>query len=375
MTQPTNNGRFNPKNALPTRFGRLQEIRNIVEQKKLRRLVRKAGFKKRSGYKLDELIKAGVLAKCTGAKAVLEVSHTIKDPAICCSASNSTMSRVYEYGEECKVKKLWWGITRGFRLGRGKVWLIDGTFIRVYGDKFEFVAEGWDSSEGKISLGYLLINVYDLVNNQPIFQVLLPGNASEKVQFTKVLSEAMGVCDRKPQVLVFDRGFLSKDNLKWLDERGILWVSVALQNMNISRRSKARKPKTWFDHYEMSNLVKGYWRKYGSLNLVKDETIEDGKLVEVRYLVGSPVLSAEDIIRFYERRWMIEEYHKQIRELGLNVLPTGKFDGLRLHVVLVALVFIILHSFASGAGIIRKSVKTIIRCISVAALVFVEGVS
>ena len=65
----------------------------------------------------------------------------------------------------------------------------------------------------------------------------------------------------------------------------------------------------------------------------------------------------------------IEEYHKQLRALGLNVLPTGRFDGLKLHVLLVVLAYLLLHSVERILQCIGKSVITIMRAVCVAGLV------
>jgi len=76
MSKTWINGSSIPKNALPTRFGNLGSVKNAVKQKKLRRLLRKAGFVKRSGHVLDKLVEDIVLAICTGSSGKDYVQKT-----------------------------------------------------------------------------------------------------------------------------------------------------------------------------------------------------------------------------------------------------------------------------------------------------------
>ena len=107
---------------------------------------------------------------------------------------------------------------------------------------------------------------------------------------------------------------------------------------------------------------------FGSMLIARDDTIVNGKITSWRVLVGSCELSAERIILLYEKRWAIEEYHKQIKALGLNFLPNGKFLGLLLHVLLVVLSYLLLHSVEKVLHCIGKSVVSIIRRLCVAGI-------
>jgi len=354
---------------LPTKFGSLGSVKDAAREKKLKRLVRRAGFSRRSGYQPDKLIEARVLATCTGAKPTLAASQAIKDPAIGCKASNSTMSRLYSCSDERRAKKLGWGIARSFRLGRGRIWALDGTFLRVFGKRFEKAARGYDSLHDETSLGYLFATVFDLASKRPVFWTLLPGNASEKLLLQPLMEAAMKACGRRPDIIVFDRGYLSKENVRWIGAHGLQWVSRAFVKMQVSDASKSLTPKTWFEYYEMGNCRDVYWAKCGPVRIVKDEDIDDGRVIDTRYLVGSTGLDAARMISLYGMRWDIEEYHKQLRAIGLNVLPTGKFEGIRLHVLMVALAYILLHTVAGFLKVFGKSVVTIVRRICIAALV------
>jgi hypothetical protein len=356
-------------NALPTRFGNLGHAKDVARRKKLKRLLRKSGFAKRSGHPLEGIIEAIVLATCTGSQCTLAASEQIKDPAIACNASRATLNRAYGYATEENVKHALHALLPGFRKRKGNVWIVDGTFIHVHGDSFELAEYGHDSSEGGISRGYLLLNVIDLAAKKPVYWLLMPGNASEMKLFQRVLTEAMGASGDKPGVVVFDRGFLSRDNLNFLKEAGIHWVTQAEANMKVSSKNRYTTPRDWFEYYETGKSREVYWKGYGAMLMAKDEDIRDGKLISWRVIIGSPELTPGQIIPLYGKRWAIEEYHKQLRALGLNVLPTGRFDGLKLHVFLVVLAYLLLHAVERVLHCIGRSVVTIMRALCVAGLI------
>jgi len=367
---PTRESNVNrSKNQLPTRFGNLGGVKGVAKRKKLRRLLRKAGFVKRSGHSLDRLIEDIVLAICTGSKGTLEAAHNAHDPAVGCAASNAALNRVYGYAGDENVKQAMRSLLPGFRRKKSGIWIFDGTFLHVHGEKFELAARGYDSHEGKINLGYLLMNVVEMGSRKPIHWRLLPGNASEKVLFRQVLAEAIEAAGEKPLIVVIDRGYVSKENLKHLDGLGIRWVSQADADMKVSSSNRTCIPKDWFEYYEMGNSRKVYWTEYGSLLIVKDEKIVDRKLVDWRVLIGSRSLLPERIITLYKKRWDVEEYHNQLREIGLNELPTGKFAGLQLHVLLVVLAYLLLHCTETVLNCLGKSVETIVRAICIAGMV------
>jgi hypothetical protein len=353
---------------LPTRFGNLGHVKGVAKRKKLKRSLQKSGFVKRSGHCLDGVLEAITLAICTGSQGTLAASDCVGDSMITCKASRATLNRAYGYATDENVKRAIRSLLPGFRKRKGSVWIVDGTFIHVHGDGFELAELGHDSSEGKINPGYLLLNVFDLAAKKPVYWLLLPGNASEMTLFPRVLTEAMDAFG-KPGIVVFDRGFLSHDNLNFLKHEGIRWVTQAEANMKVSSKNRYTTPRDWFDYYEMGKSREVYWKGYGAMLMAKDEDIRDGKLVGWRVIIGSPELTPGQIISLYNKRWAIEEYHKQLRALGLNVLPTGRFDGLKLHVFLVVLAYLLLHAVERVLHCIGRSVVTIMREICVAGLV------
>jgi hypothetical protein len=343
-------------------------VKDVAERKKLKRQLRKSGFVKRSGYSLDELLEAVILSICTGTEGTLAATHRSSDPMINCRASNATFSRAYSYATEENVQKAMLSMLPGFRKRKNGVWIVDATFLHVHGKNFERAAYGYDSNEDKINMCYHLVNIMDLGAKAPVYWKLLPGNSLEMSLFRDFLTEAMDVCGEKPKIVVFDRGYVSKENLRFLDERGILWASQSVAKMKVSCHSKSRTPKEWFEYYA-EKVRKVYWKGYGSMLMVRDDTVKDGKLVDWRVLIGSPKLAPGRIILLYKKRWAIEEYHKQLREIGLNELPTGRFAGVCLHVLLVVLAYLLLHCVEGILDCIGKYVRTIIRMVCVAAMV------
>jgi len=372
MVQPGTNGSSTPKNQLPTGFGNLDSVRSAAKSKKIRRLLRKSGFVKRSGHALDKLLESTILAICTGTQGTLAATHRSRDPAINCAASNATFSRAYGYATEDNVRKAMLSLLPGFRMKKNGVWIIDATFLHVHGKKFERAVYGYDSNDDRINMGYHLVNIIDMGARAPVFWKLLPGNTLEVTIFREILAEAMKSCGEKPQIVVFDRGYVSKENLCFLRERGIFWVSQSVEKMKLAARTRSHTPKEWFEYYETGKSCKLYWKGYGGMLIVRDDTIENGKLVDWRVLIGSPELPPERICMLYEKRWGIEEYHKQLRAVGLNELPTGKFAGICLHILLVVLAYLLLHCVEAVVNCIGRSVETIIRAICVAALIAPE---
>ena len=368
MTQLEDIGSSNRKNALPTRFGKLANVKSVSKEKKLKRLLRKSGFMKRSGHCLDGILEAIVLTICTGSQGTLAASDHGRDTVIACSASRATLNRAYGYATDENVKRAICSLLPGFRKRRGSVWIVDGTFIHVHGDGFELAELGHDSTEGKINPGYLLLNVFDMSSKKPVYWLLMPGNTSEMKLFPRVLSEAMDFAG-KPGIVVFDRGFLSHDNLNFLRREDIRWVTQAEANMKVSSSNRYTTPRDWFEYYEMGKSREVYWKGYGAMLMAKDEEIRDGKLINWRVIIGSPELTPGQIVSLYNKRWAIEEYHKQLRALGLNVLPTGRFDGLKLHVLLVVLAYLLLHAVERVLHCVGKSVVSILRAVCVAGLV------
>ena len=369
MTQTRDYGSSIPKNALPTRFGNLGNVRSVSKKKKLKRLLRKSGFNKRSGHELDSLIEAIILATCTGAQGTLAATDHMHDTAIACKASKATLNRAYGYATDEKMKRAMYLLLPGFRTRKGSIWIVDGTFIHVHGNGFELAEWGHDSSEGKLNPGYLLLNVFDMVTKKPIYWLLMPGNSSEMTLFQRVISEAMETSGQKPSIAVFDRGYLSRENLLFLKHMGIHWVTQAEATMKVSSSNRYTTPKDWFEYYEMGTSLEVYWKGYGAMLMAKDELIRNRKLLSWRVIIGSPELTPGQIISLYNKRWAIEEYHKQLRALGLNVLPTGKFLGLKLHVLLVVLAYLLLHAVERILHCIGRSVVTIMRVVCVAGLV------
>ncbi len=138
--------------------------------------------------------------------------------------------------------------------------------------------------------------------------------------------------------IIFDAGsdLRGMDFYKKLDNEDFLFYTKAVIN--------------WYFNYgkdytveELKEIIKPRLKKEGVISL---EVWKDDMLLRLVFVLNDPrvyltndlEISAGKVIRYYTRRWGIEVSFKEEKQnLGLTILPTTKEQGIKTHILLVLL--------------------------------------
>jgi len=235
--------------------------------------------------------------------------------------------------------------------------IYDTSAIKAEGKNYEDKKWVWDSCEEKMIQGYALNKL--LLKTKKLSVLDFDLNIDDK----NILVEKFKEARRQTSVnkIVFDAGpdVRGMDFFKKLDEEGFLFYTKVVSNwiFNFGKDIKVSQLKELLKH----RLKK---EKIISLEVWKDDMLL--RLVFVFndprvYLTNDLTISVEKIVKYYQWRWDIEiSFREEKQNLGLNILPCLNKQGIKTHILIVLLAFV-LSQLIVGKVKIVKGIKLIKR--------------
>lgn len=235
--------------------------------------------------------------------------------------------------------------------------IYDTSAIKAEGKNYEDKKWVWDSCEEKMIQGYALNKL--LLKTKKLSVLDFDLNIDDK----NILVEKFKEARRQTSVnkIVFDAGpdVRGMDFFKKLNEEGFLFYTKVVSNwiFNFGKDIKVSQLKELLKH----RLKK---EKIISLEVWKDDMLL--RLVFVFndprvYLTNDLTISVEKIVKYYQWRWDIEiSFREEKQNLGLNILPCLNKQGIKTHILIVLLAFV-LSQLIVGKVKIVKGIKLIKR--------------
>jgi SRSO17 transposase len=276
--------------------------------------------------------------------------------------------------------------TQGALGGNG--WLaIDDTLTHKTGKKMEGVGIFWDHSEKRYVLAHNIVTA-EFVNpkgdSHPLdFRLYLKKEQSQekrvpfktKIDLAQELVEDALQRGLEIQGVLFDNWFASKDFIKFLQSKGLHWVTRLKSDRNIKIKGRyvaisefaITLPRESFRRVQIGDRIYQVFSKAVDLKGVG----------QVRILIsydnenfsGSPAYFATDQIRWegtrilktYSKRWNIETFFRDSKQnLGLESYQLRDLRGIKRHWYLIFLAYSLLVSGLSGiARNVRKGSPTL----------------
>jgi hypothetical protein len=243
-------------------------------------------------------------------------------------------------------------------INEDSILIYDTSAIKAEGKNYENTKLVYDACDEKMIHGYAL-NKLLLKTKKKLSIIDFDLNIDDK----KILVEKFKEAKRQINVnkIVFDAGpdVRGMDFFKKLDEEDFLFYTKAVSNwiFNFGKNFNVNELKELFNH----RLKK---EKIISLEVWKDEM-----LLRLIFVFNDPrvcltndlTIPVEKIVKYYKWRWDIEiSFREEKQNLGLKILPCWNEKGIKTHILLVLLAFVLSQIIVSKIKIV-KGIKLIKR--------------
>ena len=243
-------------------------------------------------------------------------------------------------------------------INNDSIFIYDTSPIKAEGENYENTKWVWDACEEKMIRGYALNKLLLSTKNKlAVIDFELQNKDKDKtIEMFKRGRRLYGI-----NKMVFDAGpdIRGMDFYKKLDEEDFLFYTKAVSN--------------WYFNYGkdytvegLKEIVKSRLKREGivSLEVWKDDmllrlifVLNDARV----YLTNDLEIPAGKVIQYYNRRWDIEiSFREEKQNLGLNTLPCWNEEGIKTHILLVLLAFVLSQLIINKVGIV-KGIKLIKR--------------
>lgn len=249
----------------------------------------------------------------------------------------------------------------------GKGWLaIDDTLTHKTGKKIEGVGIFWDHSEKRYVLAHNIVTA-EFVNpkgeSHPLdFRLYLKKEQSQekrvsfktKIELAQEMVEDTLQRGLEIQGALFDNWFASKDFIKFLQGKGLHWVTRLKSDRNVKIKGRyvaisefaATLPRESFKRVQIGDRIYRVFSKAVDLKGVGQVRILIS--YDNEEFTGSPAYFATDEIRWegtrilktYSKRWNIETFFRDSKQnLGLEDYQLRDLWGIKRHWYLIFLAY------------------------------------
>lgn len=243
-------------------------------------------------------------------------------------------------------------------LDEDSLMIYDMTAIEANGETYENTKQVYDSCQEKMIQGYALNKLMISAKKK---LTMLDFNLQDNSKETTIEMFKRGRRLTGVNKVVFDAGpdLRGMDFFKELDDEGFLFYTKAVNN--------------WYFNYgkdytvdELKEVIKPRLKREGMVSL---EVWKDDMLLRLVFVLNDPrvyltndlEIPAGKIVGYYKRRWEIEvSFREEKQNLGLGVLPCRKLKGIKTHVLLALLAYI-LSQFIIAKVKIADGIKLIKR--------------
>jgi len=243
-------------------------------------------------------------------------------------------------------------------INEDSILIYDTTAIKAEGKNYENTKLIYDACEEKMIQGYAL-NKLLLKTKKKLSIIDFDLNIDDK----NILIEKFKQARRQTNVnkIVFDAGpdIRGMDFFKKLDEEDFFFYTKVVSNWIFNYGKK-------FNVNELKELLKHRLKKEKIISL---EVWKEDMLLRLTFVFNDPrvyltndlTISVEKIVKYYQWRWDIEiSFREEKQNLGLNILPCWNEEGIKTHILLVLLAFV-LSQLIVGKVKIVKGIKLIKR--------------
>jgi len=219
------------------------------------------------------------------------------------------------------------------------IMIYDTTAIKAEGETYEDTDWVYDSCEEKMIIGYALNKLFLKTKKKfTIIDFELQNKDKEKtIEMFKEGRRLYGV-----NKVVFDAGsdLRGMDFYKKLDKEEFLFYTKAVVDWRFN----------YGKDYNIKELRERIMPRLKREGMVSLEVWKDDMLLRLIfvlndkrvYLTNDLETPAGKVVRFYDWRWNIETSFKEEKQnLGLKTLPSRKLDGIKTHILLVLLGYIL----------------------------------
>lgn len=309
---------------------------------------------------IDFLIGTQRVYSCTEAERV----NPIEESGPAHDAYTRLLHRLFPTSE-----RLWNEAQKQVALDKGSLIIDDSTLDKLYSREIELVTRHWSGKHRRVVQGINLITLLwsDGDRYVPIDYRLYDkakDGLSKNDHFREMLSEAQkrGFA---PEAVIFDSWYASLPNLKQIRTFGWRWVTRLECNRQVNPDGHGNQPLKQLALSEYGTQV--HLKGYGFIQVFKIVATDSN----IEYWATSD-LALTDLqrLRFAELGWMIETYHRGIKQFcGVERCQARSATAQRNHIELALRAFLRLefHCFVNGiswfeakTSIIRNAVRAYI---------------
>lgn len=242
--------------------------------------------------------------------------------------------------------------------------VIDDTLIEKYGEYIAAFGKHYDHSKNRFIFGQQVLTSGYVMNDQ-FYPFRLDiytkkERCNEQIQFKTKIEIAMDILElafqyHAPSVVLIDSWYCSKEIINFVESRGIKYIIATKSNRKFTFDGNIQKvsqfTKTIKDTVDFS--IDEY--KYQTKSIIANiESVGDIRMMFNRrrhedksewedwncVMTNVVDVSNETLIRFYQKRFSIEQFHKDAKNcLGLGKLQVRKRRGVVKHLHLVTLAY------------------------------------
>lgn len=213
------------------------------------------------------------------------------------------------------------------------IMIYDTTAIKAEGETYENTEWVYDSCEEKMIQGYAL-NKLLLKTKKKLTCLDFELQNKDKDKTIKMFKRGRTLYGVNKIVIDAGPDLRGMDFYKKLDEEGFLFYTKAVCDWKFNYGKD-------YNIEELRELIKSRLKKEGMVSL---EVWKDDMLLRLIFVLNDPrvyltndlEIAAGKVVRYYDWRWDIEvTFREEKQNLGLNILPTTKEQGIRTHILLV----------------------------------------
>lgn len=250
--------------------------------------------------------------------------------------------------------------------------IYDTTAIKAEGKTYENTKWVYDSCEKKMIKGYAL-NKLLLSTKKKLACIDFELQNEDKDKTIETFKKGRMLYGVNKIVIDAGPDLVGMPFYKKLDGEGFLFYTKAVRDWKFNYGKD-------YNVMELRELIMSRLRRDGMISL---EVWKDDMLLRLIFVLNDPrvyltndlEIAAGKVVRYYERRWGIEvSFREEKQNLGLGILPTTKFNGIKTHILLVLFGYVLSQLILAKRKVkrITEGIKLIKRKIVKVFAVIVE---
>ena len=257
-------------------------------------------------------------------------------------------------------------------IDKDAIMIYDTTAIKAEGETYENTEMVYDSCEEKMIKGYAL-NKLLLKTKKKLGVIDFEMQNKDKDKTIEMFKRGRRLYSVNKVVIDAGPDIRGMDFYKKLDGDDFLFYTKAVTDWKFNYGKD-------YNVVELREVIKSRLKKEGMVSL---EVWKEDMLLRLIFVLNDPrvyltndlEIAAGKVVRYYGWRWDIEvTFREEKQNLGLGTLPTTKFNGIKTHVLLVLLGYVLSQLLLAKRKVrrITEGIKLIKRKIVKVFAVIVE---